>query len=137
VTVWHAINSGALGIAQTLHGVRPLLPSDGNLFSVGFQNLIYLIVLLICVCAAVGAWRLLPRAFAIYATLVILVFTMSVVAIIPLRSFDRYMLPIFPLWMMAAKWLDERRLLLRAVLVVSPCLLAFYTIEFTRWVLVA
>jgi hypothetical protein len=135
VTIWHAFQAGGLGIAQTLNGVNPLLPGDGNMFSIGFQNLVYLIVLLICLAALASAWRLLPKAYAIYATLVVLVFTMSDVNLIPLRAFDRYMLPLFPLWMMAAKWLDERRVL-RWVLVISPCLVTLYTIEFTRWVMI-
>jgi Mannosyltransferase (PIG-V) len=136
VTIWRAFNAGGLGIAQTLNGVHPLLPGDGNMFSVGFQNVIYLIVLLITLFTLWGTWRFLPKAYAIYATLVVLVFTMSVVSVVPLRAFDRYMLPLFPLWMMAAKWLDERKLL-RVVLAVSPCLIVLYTIEFTRWVMVA
>jgi len=135
VTIWDAFQAGGRGIAQTLSGVNPLLPGSGNLFSIGFQNAVYLVVLLITLAALAGAWRILPRPYAIYATLVILVFTMSDVNLIPLRAFDRYMLSLFPLWMMAAKWLDERKLL-RGVLIISPCLLTFYTIEFTRWVMI-
>lgn len=136
ITIWDALVAGASGIAATLDGTRPLAPGAGNLFSVGFQNVVYLIVLLIALTALSGVWRLLPKAYGIYATLVILVFTMSVVDVIPLRALDRYMMPLFPLWMVAAKWLNERKLL-RIVVTFSALLAAFYTLEFARWVMVA
>ncbi len=136
VTIWRAILAGAWGLYQTLHGAVPIAPNLSDLFTIGFQNLIYLIVLAISLSALAGAWRLLPTAYAIYATLVILVFTMSVVTLVPLRAFDRYMLPQFPLWMVAANWLDKHRLL-RPVLIVSPILTVFYTIEFARWAMIA
>lgn len=136
VTIWHAVVAGLVGFDQTARGAVPIAPGLGDVFTIGFQNLVYLVVLVITLSALVGTWRLLPKAYAIYTTLVILVFTMSDVTVIPIRAFDRYMLPVFPLWMICAKWLEERRLL-RVVLVISPVLLGFYTIEFTRWAMIA
>jgi hypothetical protein len=54
----------------------------------------------------------------------------------PLVSFDRYVLTIFPLWMAVGAWLSERRLV-RAVLLVSAGLLAFWTFQFATWAWVA
>ena len=51
----------------------------------------------------------------------------------PLKGFDRYMLPMFPLWIGAAAWLQERRLM-PIVLTITTVLLVFYTVEFTRWI---
>ena len=136
VTIWRAISAGFWGLDQTIHGAVLVAPGLGNLFTIPFQNLIYLGVLAIALSALAGAWRLLPKGYAIYATGAVLIYTVSVVTIIPLLSFDRYMLPVFPLWMVAARWLNERRLL-RAVLILSSLCLVFYTLEFARWVMIA
>lgn len=136
ITIWHALTSGLVGVGQTLRGAVPVAPGLGNVFTIGFQNMIYLAVLVITLAALVGAWRMLPKAYAIYAGSAVLLYTMSVVTVIPLRAFDRYMLPIFPLWLIAAKWLTHRGLL-RFVLILSPLCLGFYTVEFTRWAMIA
>jgi hypothetical protein len=93
-------------------------------------------VLLISLTALVATWRRLPREYAIYATLVMVVCTWSGVIERPLDSYDRYMLVAFPLWMAAAAWLQEHRLS-RPVLQISSLLLVFYTVMFARWVFVA
>jgi hypothetical protein len=66
----------------------------------------------------------------------LVVTTSSAVAGRPLESFDRYLLPIFPLWMAAAAWLQEHRLS-RPVLQISSLLLVFYTVMFARWIFIA
>lgn len=68
----------------------------------------------------------------LFAGLVILICTSNAVALEPLKGFGRYMLPIFPLWIGAAAWLQERRLM-PAALALSTVFLIFYTVEFTRW----
>jgi len=52
-------------------------------------------------------------------------------AVEPLQSLDRYVLTIFPLWMVAGDWLSERRAL-RPVLLIGAALLAFYAFQFAR-----
>ncbi len=136
VTVWDAFTAGVTGLSQTLHGYPTVLPGVGDVFTIGFQNLVYLVVLVITLAALYETWRRLPAVYAIYATFVVLLFTASVVAVIPLRAFDRYMLPAFPLWMSAAGWLTQRRLL-TGVLVLSALLSVFYTVEFSRWAMIA
>lgn len=132
LTIWHALVAGLSGLSQLFQGNVPVVPSLGDVFDVGFQNLVYLIVLVISLAALVGAWRRLPRAYAIYAMCVLIMFTMSTVTVIPLRAFDRYMLPAFPLWMSTAGWLERQRLV-PVTLRISTVLLVFYTLEFTRW----
>jgi hypothetical protein len=54
----------------------------------------------------------------------------------PLKSLDRYVLTIFPLWMAAGAWVAQRRLT-RVAVTLSALLLAFYTYEFATWAWVA
>jgi hypothetical protein len=136
VTVVDAIRDGLTGLTQTLHGAALIQPTIGGPYTQGFQNLVYLVVLVICVTTVVGTWRRLPAPYAVYASLTLLCCVWSPVAGRPLRSLDRYALVIFPLWMAAASWLRERGLT-RAVLQISPILLLFYTIAFARWAFVA
>jgi hypothetical protein len=55
---------------------------------------------------------------------------------VPLEAFDRYMLPIFPLWIGAAAWVEKQRIL-RPLLLLSVVALVFYTVMFARWSFVA
>jgi hypothetical protein len=136
VVLWKSIDAGLSGLLQTLDGTRPIAPNLAEPFSTGFQNLVYLAVLVISVLALVAVWRRLPKEYAIYATLEILLCTWSAVAGRPLDGFDRYMLAVFPLWMGAAAWLSQRRLMPTA-LQLSTVMLIFYTVEFSRWVFIA
>ncbi|MGH2872905.1 MAG: mannosyltransferase family protein [Solirubrobacteraceae bacterium] len=115
---------------QTFHGTA--LPSGGVL-SPGTQNVIYLAMLALAVLALITVWRRLPREYALYGALAILVCTSSAVAVEPLKGFDRYMLPVFPIWIGAACWVENRGLT-SVVLTGSSVLLVFYTIDFTRWI---
>lgn len=117
-------------LREQLHGSVPvgwgvLVPSA--------QNVVYLSILALAACALLSVWRRMPAEYALFGLLAILLCTSSAVAAEPLKGFDRYMLPVFPLWLGAATWI-ERRGLTTAVLTTSSALLVFYTIEFTRWV---
>jgi hypothetical protein len=136
VMLWKAFDDGIVGLWQTLQGVQPIAPGSAAPFSIQFQNLVYLVVLVISLTALVGAWRRLPKEYAVFATMAVIVCTWSGVAQLPLDAFDRYMLPIFPLWMVSASWLRERRLM-PSVLLISVVMLGFYTVEFSRWVAIA
>jgi hypothetical protein len=81
-------------------------------------------------------FRRLPLHYGAYALATLLVCTWSPVAGQPLKSLDRYVLTIFPLWMAAGAWLSERRLM-RPVVLVSAALLAFWTFQFATWAWVA
>jgi hypothetical protein len=94
-------------------------------------------VLLICRATLLGAWRRLPRPYALYATLVLAVDLWSPIALTPLRSFDRYALVIFPLWICAALWLRDRRRLLLTVLGVCTVMLVYNVHQFALWGFIA
>ncbi len=136
VMIYDAVRAALVGLDQTLHGVPPVQPAITLPFNPGFQNLVYLGVLIITLLALVSVWRRLPAEYALFATLVVLVCLTSAIQTLPLEAFDRYMLPIFPLWMGAAAWLEQRRLT-PTVLQVSALMLAFYTFMFARWVFIA
>jgi hypothetical protein len=136
VTIWRALIAGGSGFWHLLHGATPISPTMQGPFTVGFENLVLLVVLLISLFSLAVSWKRLPAAYSIYATLVVVLFTSRVTDTVPLVSFDRYMLPAFPLWMSAGAWFEEHRLT-RHVLELSTLFLVFYTIEFSRWILVA
>jgi hypothetical protein len=134
--LWKAVSAAADGAWQTLHGDRAVAPTIAGPFDPGFQNIIYLAILGIALAALLATWRRLPREYAIFAALSLLVITSSAVVVRPLESFDRYTFAIFPLWMSAGAWLAERKLTWR-VLSLSSLLLVFYAVEFSRWVFIA
>ncbi len=111
-------------------------PTIGGPFSDGTESIVLLAVLAIAVAALVLAVRRLPPGYWAYALATLLVCTWSPVAGQPLKSFDRYTLTIFPLWMAVGAWLSERRLV-RPVVLVSAGLLAFWTFQFATWAWVA
>lgn len=130
-TIFYALKDTFVGLRQQLAGTAP--PIGG--LPLGTQNVIYLVVLAISLLALVVTWRRLPRAYGVYALSAILLCTSSAVTLEPLRGFDRYMLPIFPLWIGAAVWVTERRMTV-ATLTLSSAMLVMYTVEFTRWMTV-
>lgn len=129
LVVLQSLRDTIVELNQTLRGTA--LPS-GGIYTPGTQNLINLAVLALAVLALISAWRRLPTEYALFGLLAILVCTSSAVAMEPLKGFDRYMLPIFPIWIGAAYWI-EKRTLTSVVLAASSVLLVIYTIDFTRW----
>jgi hypothetical protein len=136
VVVYRTIKYAGIGLDQVLHGVKPINPSIGSPFSPGFQNVVYLVVLSIAVLSLISAWRRLPREYSVFAVLVLIVCTASAVQEMPLEAFDRYVLPIFPLWIGAAAWVERQRVT-RPLLLFSIVALVFYTVMFARWSFVA
>ncbi len=130
-----AVQSAAAGARFLL--TQPIYqPSIGGPFSDGAESIVLLAVLGIAIVALVLVIRRLPIVYGTYALAVLLVCTWSPVDGQPLKSFDRYALTIFPLWMAAGAWLSERRLA-RPVVLVSAGLLAFWTFQFATWAWVA
>jgi hypothetical protein len=122
------VGAGVSGLAHILTGSAGSLTARQD----AFENIVYLVVLIISVTALVAAWRQLPKAYAVFSGLCLLVCVSSPVSGAPLTSLDRYVLVLFPLWMVAAKWLSERRLL-RATVAVDAALLFVFALQFARW----
>ena len=128
-TIFNAVKDALIGLRDELNGTVP--PTGG--LPLGTQNCIYLVVLLIVLLALANTWRRLPLEYAVFSLLAILLCTSSAVTMEPLKGLDRYMLPIFPLWIGAAAWISERRVM-TAVMSLSCAMLMVETIQFTRWV---
>jgi len=128
----HAASAGVRSLA-----IQPVyLPSIGGPFTQGSESILLLIVLVLAAGALVATFRRLPVAYGAYSLAVLVVCVWNPVPDQPLKSVDRYILTIFPLWMAAGAWISERRLT-RAVLLVSAALLAFWSYEFATWAWVA
>ena len=136
LTVASAIGAAFSGLRHTLEGQAPLSPSLGGPFSTGFQNVLLVIVLALSLAALLACRRRLPAPYTAYAALALLLTTSSRVELEPLKSLDRYVLTIFPLWMGAGAWLAERRST-RIALALAGVLLIFYTVQFTTWAFIA
>jgi hypothetical protein len=130
-----AVQAAADGL-RSLPSQAPYAPSMVGPFSLGVESIVLLVVLFVAAAALVAAFRRLPLAYGAYALAALLVCIWSPAAGQPLKSFDRYTLTMFPLWMAAGAWLAERRLS-RPMIVASAALLAFWTFEFAAWTWVA
>lgn len=98
------------------------------------------IFLLLVVSAAgfvlVRGWRRLPRHYGAYAAVTLTICLSSPQSGQPLQSVDRYLLTIFPLWMIAGAWVAKRRLQTAAVIIGSVALV-FSTFWFSRYSFIA
>lgn len=137
VTIVDAIRDGVRGFRQTVSGVPAIEPGIGSPFSLPFANLVELVVFIISMIALVSTFRRLPFVYGVYAGLVLLLCVWSPYRYEPLRSFDRYVLVIFPLWMVAGDWFSRRRILLPVAAFFGAGVMVFYVIEFARWSFVA
>jgi hypothetical protein len=136
-TIVQGVRAAASGVQSLLGGTQHIYsPSVGGPLSQGAESIWLLLVLALAIWALVMAARRLPVGYVAYAGLTLLICISSPVAGEPLKSLDRYVLTIFPLWMAAGAWLAQRRVT-RAAVILSAALLAFYTYEFTTWAWVA
>jgi Mannosyltransferase (PIG-V) len=134
-TIIAAVRAAVAGVRWLDLG-RIYQPTLAGSFSAGTESIVLLATLAIGVFALAATVRRLPLAYGAYAAAVLLVCTWSPVDGQPLKSVDRYTLTIFPLWMAAGAWIAERRLM-RATLLVSAGLLAFWSFQFATWAWVA
>lgn len=132
-----ALQAGAGGLSALLHGTPVLEPTSvASPFSAAAANVWLLTVLGLAVAGLVLVARRLPRAYGLYALSGLAVAIASPIPGEPLKSLDRYVLTIFPLWMAAGAWLSERRRG-RLALGVSAAIAVFFAVEFARWTFVA
>jgi hypothetical protein len=138
VAVWDALAAAVRGAVRIVTGSEPaLLPhSLAGPFAPGAESIYLIAVLALAAFALVATFRRLPLAYGVYALLALLVALASPVAAQPLKSLDRYLLTIFPLWMAVGAWVAEKRLLW-PVAAVSAALLAFFAMQFASWTFVA
>jgi hypothetical protein len=136
--VWDGAVAAWDGLRQIVHGPPPPIyftKAGGNALVVAGQNLFLFGFLVAGALACVGAVRRLPIAYGAYAIAALAMPLSYPVGPLPLASLPRYEVVLFPLFMWAATWSDERRI--APVLGSSAVLLGLFTAEFATWRFVA
>ena len=123
------------GLRQLIHGSRvPVYFTDagGDPFTVAGQNLMLFAFLVAGALACVGTLRRLPIAYGAYAVVALALPLSSPITPQPLDGLPRYEIVLFPLFMWAAAWLEERGWG-DGALAASGVLLGFFTAMFATW----
>lgn len=137
--VWDGTVAAWDALRQIIHGPPPPLyftAAGGDAITVAGQNLFLFGFLVAGIVATVGALRRLPIAYGAYALVALAMPLSYPVTPLPLASLPRYEVVLFPLFMSAALWLEQRRLTSYA-LASSAVLLGLFTAEFATWRFVA
>jgi hypothetical protein len=137
--VWDGTVAAWEALRQILHGPPPPLyfkAAGGDPMMVAGQNLFLFGFLLAGVASCVGALRRLPIAYGGYAVAALALPLSYPVTPLPLASLPRYEVVLFPLFMWAAVWFEQRRFTGYA-LASSAVLLGLFTAEFATWRFVA
>lgn len=131
-----------LSVDLSLNGLltpqRIVDPIRSDLYYGGYHeaNGINLIFWLGALIAAIYSWRKVPLSWTVFS-LALLIFPLSgPVASVPLQSFPRFILPIFPIFAAIAIWAKDAN---RDRLIVYPwlTLLGIFTVRFVTWYWVA
>jgi hypothetical protein len=80
----------------------------------------------------IPVWRALPREFALYATVMFLAPLFRMTTTQPLVSMLRYVLVLFPMFMLWARW-GKNGWVNRAVIYVSFPLNLYFSAQFWMW----
>jgi hypothetical protein len=132
-----AVVAAVRGAVEIVTGARGVYhPSPVGVLTPEAESIFLLLVAIAAGFALVACWRRLPRYYGAYAAATLIICVSSPVSGQPLESLDRYVLPIFPLWMIAGAWVAKRRLQVPAVIIGSVALV-FYTFWFSRHAYVA
>jgi hypothetical protein len=137
--VWDGAVAAWDGLRQLIHGPPPPIyftQAGGDPLRVAGQNLMLFGFLVLGAVACIGAFRRLPFAYGAYALAALALPLSYPVGPQPLASLPRYEVVLFPLFMWAAVWLEERRLSTNAI-AANAVLLGLFTAEFATWRFVA
>jgi len=131
--LWSAIR----GVGQLATGQASIYhPTLSGPFSTSAESVVLFTVLVLAGIALWSCRRRLMPAYAAYGAAALLMCVSSPAQGQPLWSLDRYVMTIFPLWMVAGAWVARRRLEVPAI-VLGSILLVFYTVQFSSWSFVA
>jgi hypothetical protein len=123
------------GLRQLVHGSAVpvyFTSAGGDPFTVAGQNLMLFGFLVLGGVACVGALRRLPIAYGAYAVAALALPLSDPITPQPLDGLPRYEVVLFPLFMWAAMWLDERDWG-DSGLAGSAVLLGLFTAMFATW----
>ncbi len=110
---------------------RNMLKIDLTMVNISYLDLLNLIAFAVGIAMAVAVWRKLGESFAIYT-----VFSLLIPASSGIGSMSRYILAVFPLFMMLSIWV-QRVWLGRALAVGFGVFLGIFTAQFVNWVFIA
>jgi Mannosyltransferase (PIG-V) len=147
--VWHKVMTGPLGGialaafqalvngARIVGGSQAIYdPSRFGPLTPAAESILLVLWAVLGIVLVIACFRRLPLHYGAYAAATLIVCLSDPEAGQPLVSLDRYLLTLFPLWMVAGVWITERRLK-TAALVAGSIVLAFYTFWFARYAFVA
>jgi hypothetical protein len=126
---WGRQASGPIQILQ--QGITTVLNADWMHGQIPYQLVLNMVALGFGLLTIIAIWRRLGASYAIYSTLSILIPAAS-----GLGSLMRYVLVVFPLFMMLAVW-SRNRIVERAILVGFAVILGILTTVFVNWIFVA
>lgn len=100
------------------------------------ESILLALVLILGFVLVLRCFRRLPLEYGAYAGLALVMCLSDPQITQPLVSLDRYVMTIFPLWMVAGAWIAQRGLE-RPAVVIGSILLVFYTVSFSSWSFIA
>jgi hypothetical protein len=127
-----AVSSAWTGAKHLLSGTAIPL-SSGDVMSWSAHNLIDLGFVALAAGALVLSWRRVPFAYFAYAVVLLAHALSYPVSLDPAKSFPRYVLVIFPLFMGSAARLEGRKWLTVAIVAVSGTGLAVFSGLWAMW----
>jgi hypothetical protein len=133
--VWNGAVAAWDGLRQLVHGSRTpvyFTPAGGDAFTVAGVNLMLFAFLVLGVFAIIGTLRRFPIAYGAYVLAALALPLSDPVKPQPLASLPRYEIVLFPLFLWAAAWLDERGWGDNG-LAGSAVLLGLFTAMFATW----
>ena len=136
VGVWDGVRAAVAGARQLLSLQRAHVyfpAAGGSPTIVAGHNLMLLAFLLAAVPMVVGVWRMLPRAYGVYAIVALALGLSYPVASQPLMSLPRFLVVLFPLSIWLGAWLAAHPRARVPVLVGSGVLMAFFVAQFATW----
>ena len=133
--IYEGASAAFQGARQLLHGSRdPVYWTSvaGDPFRIAAESLELFAFLVLALVAVIGVFRRLPFAYGAYAAVAIALPLSYPATTVPLMSFPRFAMVVFPLYMWAALVLEKRGWTGWAV-VVSAIALSFFTSLWATW----
>lgn len=134
---------GEVSMLQTYEGqlyARFVLPWDNILASVrvilspegSFIDLLNLLITFLFIALVVAVWKKLPKEYGIYSAFTLLALMLRMTTLQPLVSMSRYVLAIFPAFMLMGAW-GGNPWVNRLILYPSIALLIYLMGQFILW----
>jgi hypothetical protein len=137
---WEAFRAAADGVRQLLsmqtkHVYWPQAIPYGyyDPMMVARDNVELIVFLLAAVTGMIGALRRLPLAYGAYVAVVLLIIVSDQLAAQPLAGLTRYVIVLFPVQMVAARWLAIHRRWRLPVIGLSALALVYFAGAFATW----